>query len=86
MHGLPYAMYFIVLFILLEEYYWFLFTIYLSDSYGLGELYEEWYAKQHLERDFVKVSKDRIESTSMTEKSLDYWTQHSLRAVFIPDN
>lgn len=38
----------------------------LSDSYGLGELYEEWYAKQHLERDFVKVSKDRIESTSMT--------------------
>jgi len=43
----------------------------LSDSYGLGELYEEWYIKRHLERDFVKVSKDQIESTSLTGKSLD---------------
>ena len=58
--------------------YWFLVPMCLSDSYGLGELYEEWYTKRHLERDFVKVSKDQIESTSLTGKSLDHWTQHSL--------
>ena len=57
----------------------------LSDSYGLGELYEEWYANQHLERDFIKVSRDRMEPTSMTKKSLVYLAQLSLDAVFIPD-
>lgn len=57
----------------------------LSDSYGLGELYEEWYANQHLERDFIKVSKDGIEPASVTEKSMDCWTQLCLDAVFIPE-
>ena len=57
----------------------------LSDSYGLGELYEEWYANKHLERDFIKVSKDGIEPASVTEKSMDCWTQLSLDAVFIPE-
>lgn len=28
----------------------------LKDSHGLGELYEQWYAKQDMERDFTRVS------------------------------
>ena len=54
----------------------------LSDSFGLGELYEEWYTKRHLERDFVKVNKDQIESTSLTGKSLDY-IGHSILCMLI---
>lgn len=60
----------------------------LSDSYGLGELYEEWYAKKHLERDFIKVSKGRIdvESTSLTEKSLDHWRLSCILRLFLQSN
>lgn len=34
--------------------------VFSEDSYGLGELYEEWYANQHLERDFIKFWKEGL--------------------------
>ena len=45
-------------FVLLEIVFSFLLTAcnLVSDSHGLGELYEEWYAKQDMERDFTKVN------------------------------
>lgn len=43
------------------------------DFYGFGELYEEWYVNQYLERDFIKVSKDGIEFVSVIEKFMDCW-------------
>lgn len=43
------------------------------DFYGFGELYEEWYVNQYLERDFIKVSKDGIEFASVIEKFMDCW-------------
>ena len=45
------------MFILLEDLVSFLerVCICFSDSHGLGELYEEWYAKKDMERDFIRV-------------------------------
>ena len=41
------------------------------DSHGLKELYEDWYLKQHMERDFVKVMYEMQVSSSIVNKN-DY--------------
>ncbi|KAL9984999.1 hypothetical protein ACROYT_G007350 [Oculina patagonica] len=34
--------------------------VFSEDSHGLGELYEEWYAKQDMERDFIRFWKEGL--------------------------